>query len=99
MGDSAVSKVTQQPMGAETSCLEIDQIYDESSLITQHYRDFVKLRQKTKSITLSGLIFQLDNIFFYHLLVIIIPLSMHIWGPGNIWVSHVLHGRQNLVSR
>ena len=75
------------------------QINDESSLITEHFRDYAKLRQKMKSITLSGLIFQLENIFAYHLLIIIIPLLMLIWCPGNIWVSRVLHVRQNLVSR
>ena len=40
------------------------QIYDESSLIAQNFRDYIMLRQKIKSIILSGLLFQLENIFF-----------------------------------
>ena len=64
----------------------------KSLLITQNYRDYVK------SITLSSLIFQLENIFSYHLLVII-PLLVHIWCPDNIRESRVLHKHQNLVSR
>ena len=58
------------------------QIYYKSSLITQNVRDYVKLRQKMKSITLSCLIFQLENILSYRLLVIIIPVLMRIWCPG-----------------
>ena len=45
------------------------QIYDESSLITQNIRDYIKRRQKMKSVTLSGVIFQMENIFSCHLLV------------------------------
>ena len=67
------------------------------SRITQNYRDYVKFRQKMKSITLSGLTFELENRFSYHLLII--PVLMHSQCPGNIRVSRMLHRYQNLVSK
>ena len=69
------------------------QIYDEIITYNTYNTKLQGLCQawtKMKFITLSGLIFQLENIFSYHLLVIN-PLLMHVWCPGNIRVGRVLH--------
>ena len=71
---------------------------DEIMTYNTKLQGLCQVQTKMESITLSGLIFQLENIFSYHLLVII-PLLMHISCPGNIRVSRMLHGHQNLVSR
>ena len=72
------------------------QIYGEIITYNTKLQGLCQVQTKMKSITLSCLIFQLENIFAYHLLVII-PHLMHIWCPSNIRVSRILHGHQNLV--
>ena len=72
-------------------------IYDEIITNDTKLQGLCQVYTKMKSITLYGLIFQLENIFSYHLLLII-PLLMHIWRPGTIRVSRILHGHQDLVS-